>query len=318
MIENYNSEVNRLIDIEKDLFEYINTDEKFIKWSDELKKKLSKKQKIINNDRYILSMYRPFTKKWILYNRDLIARPGKYDNWSSENELLFTTGIGANKEFSTLITNFVPESALLSNGQGYSKLVIDSDNKDRIYNFDSIDNLNHEQTFYYIYGVLHSKHYTQKYKNDLKKSIPRVPNLKNKEKYYQIGKRLAELHLNYEEQVSWPGVIVEQTSTNLNYRVKKMKHPRREVLDTIIYNESITIKNIPIKAYDYVINGRPAIEWIIDQYQIKIDKKSGNIDDPNEFSNNPRYILDLLLSIITVSMKTLELIECLPEFELEI
>lgn len=97
-----------------------------------------------------------------------------------------------------------------------------------------------------------------------------------------------------------------------------MKHPRREVLDTIIYNESITIKNIPIKAYDYVINGRPAIEWIIDQYQIKIDKKSGNIDDPNEFSNNPRYILDLLLSIITVSMKTLELIECLPEFELEI
>lgn len=221
MIENYNSEVNRLIDIEKDLFEYINTDEKFIKWSDELKKKLSKKQKIINNDRYILSMYRPFTKKWILYNRDLIARPGKYDNWSSENELLFTTGIGANKEFSTLITNFVPESALLSNGQGYSKLVIDSDNKDRIYNFDSIDNLNHEQTFYYIYGVLHSKHYTQKYKNDLKKSIPRVPNLKNKEKYYQIGKRLAELHLNYEEQVSWPGVIVEQTSTNLNYRVKK-------------------------------------------------------------------------------------------------
>lgn len=100
-----------------------------------------------------------------------------------------------------------------------------------------------------------------------------------------------------------------------NYMVKKMKHPKRGVLDTIIYNEDITIKNIPEKAYKYVVNGRPAIEWIIDQYQVKTDKKSGIIDDPNEFSEDPKYILNLLLSIITVSMKTIELIEKLPKFE---
>ena len=83
----------------------------------------------------------------------------------------------------------------------------------------------------------------------------------------------------------------------------------------IIYNESIKIVNIPEKAYEYVVNGRPAIEWIIDQYQIKTDKKSGITDDPNNFSEDPKYILNLLLSIITVSMKTLELIDELPEFE---
>lgn len=86
---------------------------------------------------------------------------------------------------------------------------------------------------------------------------------------------------------------------------------------TIIYNKSITIKNIPERAYDYVVNGRPAIEWIINQYQVKTDNKSGITDDPNDFSDDPKYILNLLLSVITVSMRTLELIDELPEFEVE-
>lgn len=85
----------------------------------------------------------------------------------------------------------------------------------------------------------------------------------------------------------------------------------------IIYNKSITIKNIPERAYDYVVNGRPAIEWIIDQYQVKTDNKSGITDDPNDFSDDPKYILNLLLSVITVSMRTLELIDELPDFEVQ-
>ncbi|EOD9341225.1 type ISP restriction/modification enzyme [Listeria monocytogenes] len=139
--------------------------------------------------------------------------------------------------------------------------------------------------------------------------------LKNKAKYVEIGCKLADLHLNYENQPVWEGIEVEIIKPN--YRVKKMKHPKKGVLDTIIYNESITIKNIPEKAYEYVVNGRPAIDWIIDQYQVKTDKKSGITDDPNEFSDNPKYILNLLLSVITVSMRTLELIDELPEFEIQ-
>ena len=89
------------------------------------------------------------------------------------------------------------------------------------------------------------------------------------------------------------------------------------MVDTIIYNKSITIKNIPERAYDYVVNGRPAIEWIIDQYQVKTDNKSGITDDSNDFSDDPKYILNLLLSVITVSMRTLELIDELPDFEVQ-
>ncbi|HAR7081224.1 TPA: helicase [Staphylococcus aureus] len=94
-----------------------------------------------------------------------------------------------------------------------------------------------------------------------------------------------------------------------------MKHPKKGVLDTVIYNTDITVTNIPNKVYNYIVNGKTAIEWIIDQYNVSIDKKSGILDDPNEFSENPNYILNLLLSVITVSMKTLGLIDKLPDFE---
>lgn len=94
-----------------------------------------------------------------------------------------------------------------------------------------------------------------------------------------------------------------------------MKHPKKGVLDTVIYNTDITVTNIPNKVYNYIVNGKPAIEWIIDQYNVSIAKKSGILDDPNEFSEDPNYILNLLLSVITVSMKTLGLIDKLPDFE---
>ncbi|HCY8416991.1 TPA: hypothetical protein PE402_002059 [Staphylococcus aureus] len=94
-----------------------------------------------------------------------------------------------------------------------------------------------------------------------------------------------------------------------------MKHPKKGVLDTVIYNTDITVTNISNKVYNYIVNGKPAIEWIIDQYNVSIDKKSGILDDPNEFSEDPNYILNLLLSVITVSMKTLGLIDKLPDFE---
>ncbi|NFX27013.1 helicase [Staphylococcus aureus] len=94
-----------------------------------------------------------------------------------------------------------------------------------------------------------------------------------------------------------------------------MKHPKKGVLDTVIYNTDITVTNIPNKVYNYIVNGKTAIEWIIDQYNVSIDKKSGILDDPNEFSEDPNYILNLLLSVIIVSMKTLGLIDKLPDFE---
>ncbi|KWT46551.1 helicase [Lactococcus lactis] len=324
MIENYNSEVKRLGQDENPL-SLINTNENYIKWSDELKRKFLNGYIIENSKNYVISQYRPFTKKYLLYSRDLIARPGKFDNWNTENKILFVMGVGANKEFSAIVTNLIPESALEANGQGFSLEANQSGDGlfNDAFNLEKRFDLSEEDLFYYVYGVLHSQEYRQKYANDLQKALPRIPLLKDKEKYVEIGRKLADLHLNYEHQPSWEGVIVTGVESG-NFRVKKMKHPKvrnsegKSVNDLtkIIFNENITISNIPEQAYEYVVNGRPAVEWIIDQYQVKTDKKSGITDDPNDFApENPRYILDLLLSVITVSMKTVELVAQLPKME---
>ena len=142
-------------------------------------------------------------------------------------------------------------------------------------------NQNSKGVVSYVYAVLNSKEYLEKYASDLKKTFPRIPLLRHKEKYVEIGRKLAELHLDYENQSCWNGVEVVISNSNPNYRVTKMKHPNKGVLDTIIYNEHITISNIPEKTYEYVVNGKPAIEWIINQYQVKTDKKSGIVDDSN-------------------------------------
>lgn len=292
------------------------TDESKIKWSRGLWQYLDRNEQITFDSSKVISvMYRPFTKKYHYYDRGIVEYPGKFSNFH-DNLMIFSTGRGISRDYSSLIVNEPVESALEDKGQGFCLYSL-SDNEllNHQYNVIRQFGLSEEETFYYVYGVLNSREYRKRYANDLQKSLARIPLLKNKAKYVEIGCKLADLHLNYENQPVWEGIEVEIIKPN--YRVKKMKHPKKGVLDTIIYNESITIKNIPEKAYEYVVNGRPAIDWIIDQYQVKTDKKSGITDDPNEFSDNPKYILNLLLSVITVSMRTLELIDELPEFEIQ-
>ncbi|WP_430507512.1 DEAD/DEAH box helicase [Lactococcus lactis] len=315
MVSNYNHEVTRLAALD-DKKAAANKDDSYIKWTDELYKMLDKGVQLeVNEDKMVLAQYRPFSKKWLYYGRDLIHRPSNYDTAMSLNDKVLY--VSTNSEFSVLMTNNVPEYALLTSGKGFLENLEDTtglldvkyDNVVGNYDIDKAD------IVYYVYGLLHSPEYRDMYANDLKKSLPRIPLVRNKEAFIRIGKELSNLHLNYEKQVSYPGVTVSVSSDD--YKVTKMKHPKKGALDTIIFNNSITISNIPEKAYEYVVSGRPAIEWIIDQYQVKTNKKSGITDDPNEFSDNPKYILNLLLSVITVSMRTLELIEELPEFEIQ-
>ena len=144
-----------------------------------------------------------------------------------------------------------------------------------------------DDTFSYVYGLLNSREYQEKYANDLKKDLARIPIVKNKERYVEVGKALMDLHLNYEEVPVYDGVEITPL-VNPSYRVTKMRFAKKRDekgksvndLSTIIFNSDITISNIPEKAYEYVVNGRSAIEWIMDQYQVKTDKKSGITDDP--------------------------------------
>lgn len=314
MIDNYNHELSSQ--------NGRNMADHYIKWSRALINRANRNETIeFDSKKIVQSMYRPFTKKWLYLSKQLNENTGRNDmSFQLENFGIFTQGPGVKTAFSALPINLVPNKHFVNTGKGYY-LYADSIENSLL----SEQQINVSDKFvesfgdptnviYYLYALFHSE-YVKKYENDLRKDIPRIPILNNKEKYIEIGRELVALHLNYENQPSWDGVEVQITGEQLKYRVKKMKHPKKGVLDTIIFNENITIKNIPEVAYEYVVNGRPAIEWIIDQYQVKTDKKSGITDDPNEFSDDPKYILNLLLSVITVSMKTIDLIGQLPKFE---
>ncbi|WP_034878310.1 DEAD/DEAH box helicase [Enterococcus casseliflavus] len=319
LIKNYNFELKRLGKL-KDSLELLNTDDDFIKWSAGLKDKFSKGKKIdFEANAMIMGHYRPFTKKYLQYQTDIIERPSRYKSiFGEDNQVIYVTGNGI--DFSTLVTDKIPNLHFMNTGQGFYKKNNGSNENlfDDDFNIqaDNKFDLSQEDTFYYVYAVLHSTEYLRKYINNLTKALPRIPKVRNKEKYVEIGKELADLHLNYEDVPAYDGVNIVFKSDNPSFKVKKMKHPKRAQLDTIIFNEDIVITDIPERAYEYVVNGKPAIEWIIDQYQVKKDKKSGIVDDPNEFSDNPKYIFNLLLSIINVSMQTMDLVESLPPLEI--
>ncbi|XKE94435.1 DEAD/DEAH box helicase family protein [Metaplanococcus flavidus] len=295
-----------------------------LSWTLSLKQKFERKEKLTFDEaRMYVGMYRPFTKKYVYYTQALVDRQYQMSKVlpvkNSSNLMISLSNKTEGKQFTTLFIDVLPDVNLFAGGSQNipQKLYDDMGSYSAIRPtiLEQLPDLNEQDAMYYIYGVFHSKEFATNYFDDLAKSFPRLPNLRDKEKYIEIGRKLADLHLNYENQPSWDGVEVQITGEELTYRVKKMKHPKKGVLDTIIFNESIVIKNIPEVAYDYVVNGRSAIEWIIDQYQVKTDKKSGITDDPNEFSEDPKYILNLLLSVITVSMKTIELVGELPKFE---
>ena len=143
--------------------------------------------------------------------------------------------------------------------------------------------------------------------------------------FIKAGRNLAELHINYESVSAYPGVSVCKSERDLEshpdfYRVEKMRFPKKDQKDMIIYNSKIAVSNIPAKAYEYVVNGKSAIEWIMERYQITTHKESGIRNDPNDWAaevGKPSYILDLLLSIINVSVQTVEIVKGLPKVSFE-
>lgn len=180
--------------------------------------------------------------------------------------------------------------------------------------------LNKEDIFYYIYGILHSPEYRERFASNLKKELPRIPLAGDFAAFSLAGRRLANLHLNYETVEPW-GSIIEECKGDVPGRTVKMKFGKckksdenpRGVNRTVLHvSDETTLRNIPEKAYEYVVNGRSAIEWLMDRYQVRTDKASGIVNDPNEYSDDPRYIVDLVKRVVTVSMETMEIVHMLP------
>lgn len=171
-----------------------------------------------------------------------------------------------------------------------------------------------EDIFYYVYGLLHSTEYRTRFENDLKKELPRIPFAKDFWAFSKAGRKLAELHLNYETIEPWP---VKEESHG-NFRVTKMRFPKKGIRHTIHYNDTCTLSEIPDEAYEYIVNGKSAIEWLMERYAVTTDKDSGIVNDPNDWCDeqgNPRYIIDLVKRIVRVSIETMKIVKKLPALE---
>lgn len=307
-----------------------------------------------------IGVYRPFTKQNLYFDKPFIESPGLnsilFPDMNTENLSICITGSGASKEFSVLITDGFSGIDTVEKNQNFPLYYYEENKNTQRSLFDDIstgsisDNyirrdgisdfilerakkqygspstgsgsISKEDIFYYVYGFLHSKEYRETFENDLKKMLPRLPLVDDVRDFWAFsnaGRKLAELHLNYESVPAYSDVTLTGDD-GVSYLVQKMRFPKKEQKDTIIYNSKITITNIPEKAYEYVVNGKSAIEWIMERYQVKTDKKSGIKNDPNDWAkehNQPRYILDLLLSIINVSVQTVDIVSSLPKVDFE-
>ena len=347
LINYYNFELNQVgTSIKTD--EDISNDIKKIKWSDTLKNKLLKKHIIVyTSSNIIQAMYRPFSKMFLYYQKDLIERTYQmlkiFPTKKHINIIIVTNGENASNNFIPFMTNTVIDINSLDAGAQcfplyyYTKYdtenVIESLNEEvdeygYIKEYAITDyaleeyqkryggGISKEDIFYYVYGILHNKEYRQKYSNDLKKTLARIPFVKSVEDfnaYNKAGRDLAEIHLNYE--TIEPYNLAEDSKENPSYKVEKMKWNKEKT--ELQFNNDILFKNIPPRALEYVINGRSPIEWVADQYKISIDKASGIKNDPNLYSTDEKYIYNLVKRVVTVSLKTLDIIDNLPKFDVE-
>ncbi|GAA7268685.1 hypothetical protein BD0091_09320 [Helicobacter pylori] len=347
-IETYNADLKRFNEVFREAFKQrtkgvksgelykhlndkeITTDKTKIAWTDGLKNKLIKNKNLQESrkERIRLALYRPFNKQWLYWDKDWIHSQREFSKIfpdKAAQNVVINTGCGNGKDFSALVSDFISDYSLISPNQAYPLYYYD-DLGNR-YNAISGYALNlfrrhykddliaEEEIFYYIYAIFHHKGYIGKYKNSLKKEAPRTTLSPDFKELSVLGKQLAELHLNYESGEMHESV---QHTTLMNaeqkgyYDVEKMTKKG----DSIVYNKNITITKIPKKAFDYVINGKSAIDWVIERYQKTIDEKSLIENNPNDYAGG-KYVFELLCRVIQLSEKSVDLIEKISEKRFE-
>lgn len=284
--------------------------------------------------------------------------PKLFPTSNHKNLVICVSCISANNGLSVSLTNCIPDLHYIGDTQYFPLYWYDNSNADMMNLFNqNTENKNYyerkdgitdwilttirkqygykaskEDIFYYVYGLLHSPEYRTIFATDLKKSLPRLPLVEKVDDFWAFtnaGRELADLHLNYEtvEPYGKCTIIYAPLTTkgdNINYHVEKMRFGKidSKTIDKsiIYYNHAITIENIPAEAYEYVVNGKSAIEWIMERYAITTDKKSGITNDPNTWArehNDEKYIFNLLLRIINVSVQTVEIVKKLPKLNLK-
>ena len=339
----------------------VTTDDTRIKWTSGLRDRAAKNRPIHRDGSQIVQgLYRPFNAQHIDVSDGLIHRPAiarrYFPTPKHENFGFYMTGVSSHHEFSILGTRRVPDLHALDTGQFFPRYSWEPlpDGEldlglagDIVEGYRRVDNITDEihgltterhgsdvtkdDIFFFVYGLLHSLDYRERYAGELKQMLPRVPHVPTKtfQAYTSAGRELFHLHADYEDADRYQLEVVggEQPpmgSEDDYYQVQKLRFPSgmkaADEPDSLVMNGSITVTGIPAAAYRYQLGSRSAIEWLIRQYQVTTDKASGIVNDPNQWGiehGNPRYILDLLQKVVTVSVRTVEIAENLPSLESE-
>ena len=357
-LNDYSNSVKKL-----DFVKFVDRDSKKIAWTRSLLAQGSRGKSIsFDKDSVRKSLYRPFTKQNLYFNSSLnevqYQIPKIFPRKDSQNLVIQVTGVGASVGFSALMADVTPNFHTLDSGQCFPRYIFEKlESESDLFEISTPPKrtaispeflselsalfskkigqrtLSADEVFYYCYGLFHHSAYIERFGTNLAKSLPRiiVPHDPNVFDLIQAsGRRLGDLHVNYESVEPYRVEFHEQTSLfdgsvrePIYFRVQKMRFGGtrgREDKTTVIYNEHITIKNIPLEAYEYVVNGKPALEWVMERQCVKVDKDSGIVNDANDYAietmNNPAYPLELFQRVITVSLETMKIVKSLPPLDL--
>lgn len=368
MIGFYNDEVKRFSQAfggldkkakEVEVDKFINSDPTKISWSRALKQDLVKDRQFLYDETCLTaSLYRPFTKQWLYFNRRfnemVYQMPRIFPDLRAGNRVIQVNANYSGHGFIAIMSDVLPDLHCNGDSQCFPLYLYDepeTDIHDQADLFattipskggrkrrDAItdeglahfqeaypsETISKEDVFYYVYGLLHSPDYRERYADNLSKELPRIPCVKPVADFWSFskaGRALAELHLNYETVALYPVKIDTsgKTLTDADYRVEKMKYGKQgkdKDLSTLHYNDKITLTEIPLEAYGYIVNGKSALDWVVERQCVKPDKASGIVNDANDWAvdtmKNQRYPLELFQRVITVSLETMKIVGSLP------
>ncbi len=333
MIETYNAEVDRWKrreDRDANVDDFVIYDDVKISWSRDLKSKL-KQGKIAeyNKQKVRVSQYRPFTKSNLYFDRamsDVVyVFPSIFpiSETEKENRVIWLK-VGQEWPVFALMVNNIPDVLPQGGSQCFPFYTYDEDGANRRENITGWaleqfrahyrdEAITKWDIFHYVYGLLHHPNYRERYEANLKRDLPRLPYTPDFWGFAKAGQRLGEIHIGYEAVSEYPLAFIENRETPLDWRVEKMKLSKDKT--QLAYNDFLTLDGIPAKAFDYRLGNRSALEWAIDQYCVKTDKRSGIVNDPNR-PDAPQYIVKLIGKVITVSLETAGIVEGLPDLGL--
>lgn len=319
--------------------EFINNEPSFVKWTDRLKTALLQNTKLeFSPGKVRPAIYRPFFKRWLYFDALLNQRRYKQhllfptEESTTQNQAIAATGIGAQQPFAAYPTTNVPDLNFFGTGtvpQWFPFYTYKDDGTNRRENITdwaleqfrshyADKSITKWDIFHYVYAVLHHSEYRERYAANLRRELPRIPfisassGMKDIEvfrAFVKTGKRLAEIHVRYEDQPEYKLKKIEKPGKKLDYYVTKMRLSKDKT--QIVYNDFLTLSGIPPETFEYRLGNRSALDWIIDQYQVSTDKRSGITNDPNR-ADDPQYILRLVGQVITVSLETVKLVKSLP------